>query len=187
MLIRLQMAKRRLQRMDTTSFIPVESFYVASLAVRAVPADEFMKRDVSPWPLPITSMSEDRLLRESGISRAERIQIECLQTTRTVFARQSVYGASSLGLSEEELSTRAIVRLARDPPLNIGRLQRRTAQWLVRPYRAPSGIEPKTARWCCVLPAESLVRLPMAALGFRFSGKNMSPLPGWLAGAQSVA
>ena len=37
-------------------------------------------------------------------------------------------------------------------------MQRRSAQWLLRPF----------------------------PLGLRFSGKNMSPLPGWLAGAQNV-
>lgn len=38
-------------------------------------------------------------------------------------------------------------------------MQKRTASWLVRPY----------------------------PLGLRFSGKNMSPVPGWLGGAQNVA
>jgi len=62
-------------------------------------------------------------------------------------------------ISEEEVSSRAIVRLAADPPVATGFVQRRTSGWLLRPY----------------------------PLGLRFSGKNMSPLPCWLVGAQSIA
>ena len=50
-------------------------------------------------------------------------------------------------------------RLAYDPPLKVAELQLRTMQWLTRPY----------------------------PLGLRFSGINMDPLPGWLAGAHYVA
>ena len=52
-----------------------------------------------------------------------------------------------------------IARLARNPPLAVGTLQRRTSQKLLRPF--PHGL--------------------------RTSGRNMSPLPFWLSGAQSVA
>eukprot|EP00966_Prymnesium_polylepis_P314700 7271743-Prymnesium_polylepis.1 len=57
------------------------------------------------------------------------------------------------------MSTAAIVRLARHPPSKVGQLQRKTSKWMLRPF----------------------------PLGLRFSGKNMSPLPCWLTGAQSVA
>jgi len=57
------------------------------------------------------------------------------------------------------LSTLALFRLAANPPRSAGFIQRRASAWLVRPF----------------------------PLGLRFSGKNMSPLPGWLVGAQSVA
>jgi len=62
-------------------------------------------------------------------------------------------------LTEAQLAARAINRLAGDPLPEVGTMQRRTAHKLLRPY--PHGL--------------------------RFSGKNMSPLPAWLAGAQNVA
>jgi len=61
--------------------------------------------------------------------------------------------------AEEKLSSNAIVRLAANPPPEAGWLQRRSLYWLLRAF----------------------------PLGLRFSGNNMSPLPCWLAGAQSVA
>ena len=63
------------------------------------------------------------------------------------------------GLTATQLSSAAIVRLAANPSSAVGSMQRRTADLLLRLY--PSGL--------------------------RFSGKNLSPLPGWLAGAQHVA
>jgi len=66
---------------------------------------------------------------------------------------------ASFGLSEEQAMSRAVYRLSADPPPQVGMFQRRTASWLLRPY----------------------------PLGLRFSGNNMSPIPGWLAGAQSAA
>eukprot|EP00966_Prymnesium_polylepis_P051165 1184328-Prymnesium_polylepis.1 len=57
------------------------------------------------------------------------------------------------------MSTRAIVRLAADPPPGVGAIQHRTAHRLLRTYPA----------------------------GLRFSGKNPTPLPMWLAGVQSMA
>jgi len=62
------------------------------------------------------------------------------------------------GLTEPQLVARAIGRLATDPPQLVGAMQRRTTSWLLRPF--PEGL--------------------------RFSGNNMSPLPCWLAGAQSI-
>eukprot|EP00966_Prymnesium_polylepis_P111486 2578862-Prymnesium_polylepis.1 len=54
--------------------------------------------------------------------------------------------------------SRAIVQLAANPPPEVGRMQRRTAESLLRPF----------------------------PLGLRFSGKNMSPQPCFLAGAQYI-
>jgi len=52
-----------------------------------------------------------------------------------------------------------LVRLAANPSPEIGILQKKTSKWLLRPF----------------------------PIGLRTSGKNMSPLPCWLSGAQSVA
>jgi len=52
----------------------------------------------------------------------------------------------------------AIVKLAADPPKEVGRVQTLTSKKLLRPF----------------------------PLGLRFSGKNMSPLPCWLGGAQNI-
>ena len=61
-------------------------------------------------------------------------------------------------ITEEQRTSSAVARLAANPPPQVGPMQRRTAKWLLRPF----------------------------PLGLRFSGKNMSPLPCWLGGAQSV-
>eukprot|EP00966_Prymnesium_polylepis_P125114 2893326-Prymnesium_polylepis.4 len=63
------------------------------------------------------------------------------------------------GTSEQQLCNRAIVRLAVNPPPQVGKLQQCTLKRLLRPH-------PQDAR---------------------MSGKNMSPLPCWLAGSQHVA
>mmetsp|Transcript_64229 Transcript_64229/g.191742 ORF Transcript_64229/g.191742 Transcript_64229/m.191742 type:complete len:606 (+) Transcript_64229:5599-7416(+) len=63
------------------------------------------------------------------------------------------------GFNGEQLAAQAIARLAADPPSEVGGLQRRTTTRLLRLF----------------------------PLGLRFSGNNMSPLPCWLCGAQSVA
>ena len=52
--------------------------------------------------------------------------------------------------AEEQQISRAIVRFVATPPPEVGRLQQKTASWPLRPF----------------------------PLGLRFSGKNMSPLPG---------
>ena len=103
------------------------------------------------WVLPMTSINESRLLVELGLLQAERSQIQGLQTSlaQTDTTHQ---------LNEEQLSSRAIIRLAVDPPPEVGQMQRRTASQLLRPFPLP----------------------------LRTSGRNMSPLPGWLSGSQNV-
>jgi len=76
-----------------------------------------------------------------------------------LFDRKMETGIGALGLTEEQLTISAISRLAANPPQRVGNIQKMTAKRLLRPY--PHGL--------------------------RFSGKNMSPLPCWLVGAQSVA
>ena len=72
-------------------------------------------------------MLQDRLLVLLGLTKAERNQIEGLS---------SVSMRGGLGLSEAELSSRAIARLALEPPRKVGELQRRSARWLLRPCKS---------------------------------------------------
>jgi len=65
---------------------------------------------------------------------------------------------SAAARDEERQIANAVVRLAADPPPSVGQIQRCSAKHLIRPY----------------------------PIGIRFSGKNMSPLPPWLGGAQHV-
>eukprot|EP00966_Prymnesium_polylepis_P077141 1786886-Prymnesium_polylepis.2 len=98
-----------------------------------------------PWILPITSVNESRLLKELGLPKAEHNQIVGLRIRHV----QRVSGASNIWgfwLTEQQISSRAIVRLANNPPPGVGRLQRLTSQRLLRPF----------------------------PLGLRLSGKNMS-------------
>mmetsp|Transcript_74504 Transcript_74504/g.205372 ORF Transcript_74504/g.205372 Transcript_74504/m.205372 type:complete len:583 (+) Transcript_74504:981-2729(+) len=133
---------------DEESF-KASGLYVEILALRSLPISDFLGDAPPKWPLAITSINEDRLLRELGLQDEERNQIEGLSSTRV---------RGGISLTEEQMSSRAIARLAADPPQQVGSFQRRTRAWLLRPY----------------------------PLGLRFSGKNMSPLPGWLAGGQGV-
>ena len=133
-----------------------DPLYSAVLSLRSLPISDFCSHNPPAWALPITSMNEDRLLEELGLPPAERNQIEGLQVGN---ADPRPGGGTSVGPSVEQLSSRAVARLAANPPPEVGRMQRRTAEWLLRPF----------------------------PLGLRFSGKNMSPLPCWLAGAHCVA
>jgi len=128
-----------------------DEMYASFLTLRAVPFSAFLAAAPSNWALPVTSISEDRLLKHMGLQKADRKLLEGLQ----VAVRTS---SASLGdgLTEEQLSARTIARLAADPPHETGRMQQLTTQKLLRPY----------------------------PLGIRFSGKNMNPMPCWLAGAQ---
>jgi len=135
-----------------------DNFYAECVCLRSLPVDAFLAGTPLQSPLPITSINENRLLMEIGLPLAERNQIEGLQMRRAPAAGLAHHG-NQFALTEEQLSSRAISRLAANPPLGVGTMQRRTICWLLRPF----------------------------PLGLRFSGKNMSPLPCWLSGAQSVA
>jgi len=134
--------------------IVTDEFYGSCVTLRSLPVSVFLSDKPPKWPLPITSINEDRLLKQLGVSKAERAQIEGLQ-----MGNRSASSATNGGLTEEQLSSKAIVKLAASAPPDVGTMQRRTASWLCRPF----------------------------PLGLRFSGKNMSPLPGWLAGAHHIA
>jgi len=142
-----------------------DAFYAEWLCLRSMPAKTLLASDSNPTTLPITSMNEGLLLKVMGLTAEQRDRIEGLQVRHTSLqARRASRRASSssydiaevFGL--EKMSSRAIVRLAASPPAAVGSMQRRTAKVLVRPF--PNGT--------------------------RFSGANMSPLPAWLSGCQSV-
>jgi hypothetical protein len=119
--------------------IVTDEYYAACISLRSVPVSDFLGPSPPVWPLPITSINEDRLLKELGLSNAERSAIEGLQ-----FAQASTPdpSGSGMGLTEEQLSSRAIVRIAATAPPEVGAMQRRTAKWLLR---TPCEIEPNTA------------------------------------------
>eukprot|EP00966_Prymnesium_polylepis_P112430 2601017-Prymnesium_polylepis.1 len=75
----------------------------------------------------VTSVGEDRLLREMGTSHTDRNQIEGLQSSSADLMQ------CTFGLTNEQLSSRALMRIAADPPPDVGSLQRRTADWILRP------------------------------------------------------
>jgi len=131
-----------------------DPYFASLLGLRSVPVREFLHASPPPWPLPITSINEDTLLAQLGLRRFERHQIEGLQMgpTRGSDSRASAAQSASSSMS------RALERLAVEPPLHVGTMQKRTAARLLRPF----------------------------PLGLRMSGSNMSPIPGWLAGSQSV-
>ena len=56
-----------------------DAFYAAYLSLRSEPFTAFLSSAPSKWALPISSVNEDRLLRELGLSAAERNRIEGLQ------------------------------------------------------------------------------------------------------------
>jgi hypothetical protein len=134
-----------------------------------------------PWVLCITSISESRLLTELGLPRVEQNQILGLQVRRAA-------GVISGGvwLSGQQLSNRAIVRLAANPPPQVGKMQRYTSRRLVRAAVRPHTLS-MTTRHAKVLRSISCSQLRPFPLGLRLSGNNMSPLPCWLSGSQSVA
>jgi len=130
-----------------------DDFYASCLCLRTVNLEYFLRGNAQGWAMPITSINEDKLLTLLGLPRGELDLIEGLQI------RSATAGIHhGVGLTEEQLSSRAVARLAANPTAEVGRMQQRTALWLLRPY----------------------------PLGLRFSGNNMNPIPGWLSGAQSI-
>ena len=125
-------------------------FYASCLCLRSVALPAFMSSAPSKWLLPITSINEDRMLSLLGLPRAERDQLEGLRAG-------TMTAAGDRQISDEQISLSAIIRLTSNPPEEVGRMQRKTARWLLRPY----------------------------PLGLRFSGNNMSPIPAWLGGVDA--
>ena len=107
-----------------------DELYASYLALRSMPAAAFLAGKPNMAALPITSVSEDKLLVILGLPRDERNQIEGLKAARLA----SGLVRSGFGFSEEQLSTLAIARLTTDPPAMVGTLQRKTRCWLLRPF-----------------------------------------------------
>jgi len=107
-----------------------DPFYASFLAIRSEPVTVFLGRADPKWALPITSVNEDRFLKELGLSTMERNLIEGLLGGR------SPSDPSGLELTEEQQTMRALVRLAANPPLRVGKMQRRTAKALLRPCKS---------------------------------------------------
>ena len=112
----------------------IDDLYLSCLSIRAVPLTEFMDGVAPRWPLTMVSVQEDALLKKLlELSQVQRNEIEGL-----TLQQGSVTGIqNALARTDEQLSSRAIARLAATPPPNVGSVQRRTTRWLLRPYRAP--------------------------------------------------
>jgi len=132
-----------------------DEHYASCLCLHSLPVAQFFRRDRPEGPIPITSINEDRLLTELGLSEVERSRLEGLIPSSS----SSLRDEDQHELSQGQLSSRAVVRLACNPPQAVGTIQKLTTSWLLRPF----------------------------PLGLRLSGSNMSPQPFWLCGAQSVA
>ena len=122
-------AKRRAEGARTESEV-----YVSGLALRSVPVATFL-RDAGvrspPWVMPITSINENELLKQLGVSREDRDLIEGLQIRMPLKGPQR---DTRVGLTEQQLSSGALARFVRDPPSAVGHMQQRTSEWLLRPF-----------------------------------------------------
>ena len=110
----------------------MDEFYVSYLSVRAHPIAALMGDAPPKYVHPITSINEDKLLKLLALSFKDRSQIEGLSQTR----RSSAPSGNQLAVarSEEQQMMKALGRLVRHPPPEVGDLQRRTRTWLLRPY-----------------------------------------------------
>ena len=105
-----------------------DDLYASVLSLRSVPLTEFLGRAPKANQLSITSIREDSLLKELGLPLTERNQIEGLQSGAS--ASRLIGG---LGLTEAQLAALAIVRLAHNPPPQVGHVQRCSTKRLFRP------------------------------------------------------
>ena len=71
--------------------------------------------------------THSQMLKALGLSDFEIEQIEGLGSV-------SIRGG--YGLTEEQLSSRAVARLAANPTAEVGRMQQLTALWLLRPCKS---------------------------------------------------
>ena len=108
---------------------PADPFYEEYLSLRSVPVSTFLSTAPRPWVLPITSISEHKLLSAIGLSHAERDQIEGLQIGGASASRRS---SNEVALTEQQMMSHAAFQLSSNPPAKVGSMQRRTSQWLLR-------------------------------------------------------
>ena len=107
--------------------------FAGCLSLQSIPLEAFLAVDdlqSQATRLPITSVSESRLLEALGVRSVERQLIEGLQVRRPSLANSK----STSSLTDSQLSARALIRLAANPPSEVRLLQRKTARWLLRPY-----------------------------------------------------
>jgi hypothetical protein len=87
-------------------------------ALRSTPVDNFLNDRPYSWPITITSINEDTLLAEMGLSAEDRKEVEGLQPPRSVLGRRGS----------------AAMNLAYDAPIEVNKLQRLAATRLLRAY-----------------------------------------------------
>eukprot|EP00966_Prymnesium_polylepis_P244206 5647632-Prymnesium_polylepis.2 len=138
----MQTLVRRSERMSSRKKAEpqakTDETYAALLGLRSVPFADFLCETTSN--LEIASVNEavpqgleprvDRLLKQLGLPSAERASIEGLRTGGTEM--DTVRG--SRPKTEEQLAAMVLARLAHDPPMRVGAMQRHTAQKLLRPF-----------------------------------------------------
>eukprot|EP00966_Prymnesium_polylepis_P112076 2592301-Prymnesium_polylepis.1 len=103
--------------------------YAHCICIRSMPLVRSGRGAPGGGAMQMSSINEDFLLAQLGLPRTERNLIEGLQTRRI----SSADANSGFGLTEEQLSSRAVARLTANPSPKVGHLQRRTAKQLVRP------------------------------------------------------
>ena len=127
-------ARRKLEQKRTHSRkILSDPFYNEFLGLRSLPVGTFLEGRPPKYALPITSINEDRLLLELGLSEAERNQIEGLGVFGGGAASSGRRTTALSARAEQQQSSGAIVRLAANPPAAVGTMQRRTTKWMLRP------------------------------------------------------
>eukprot|EP00966_Prymnesium_polylepis_P282294 6523328-Prymnesium_polylepis.1 len=125
---------RTLEKKHARPLFDIDELLESCVAVRSVPFSFFMGHAAPTWPLSVSSIREERLLKALRLSIAERNQIEGLLAPNS----RSSSSNSIFGASHEQLSSSALIRLATNPPLEVGKIQRRTTRSLLRPF--PSGV-----------------------------------------------
>ena len=135
--------------------------------MRSLPVKSFLAENLHGWALPISSVNDDNMLTAMGLTSAERNAIEGLRN-----AARTVDGTLE---TEEEQSARAVALLAVNPPPQVGKLQKLTAKWLLRPCeqcRSNSGPwrDHRERRALLLMSSRAFDGALADPLGLRFSG-----------------
>eukprot|EP00966_Prymnesium_polylepis_P324761 7380784-Prymnesium_polylepis.2 len=158
-----------------------DPIYETILSLRSTPVQFFLAGTRSQWAIPITSINEECASPSFNPARMPHKALQlvavpslhkcrnhcfacCMPRSRLLkelglpeAERMEIEGlqvqrnSDTQSLTDKQQSLRAIRRLVSNPSPQVGQMQRRTSGWLLRPY----------------------------PLGLRFSGNNMSPLPGY--------